>query len=133
MTFSGSSFRALPQACSELDFSSGMESWMRAVFACDQYVDEQAPWTLRKTDPQRMRAVLLTLFVAVRDLAIAIRPVVPSSADHLLDQMGIPAGERSYADLHDETWYKRLVAGGFTLAQPVGVFPRLELPAEDAA
>ncbi|MFM2274073.1 MAG: hypothetical protein RL702_3138 [Pseudomonadota bacterium] len=123
----------LPQAFSELDFSSGMESWMRAVFACNQYVDEQAPWTLRKTDPQRMRAVLLTLFVAVRDLAIAIRPVVPSSADRLLDQMGIPAGERSYADLHDETWYKRLVAGGFTLAQPVGVFPRLELPAEDAA
>ena len=133
--------RQIDQACSgdlikafnELDFSSGMESWMRAVFACNQFVDEQAPWTLRKTDPDRMRAVLLTLFVAVRNLAIAIRPVVPSSADRLLDQMGIPAGERSYADLHDQTWYQRLVASGFTLAQPVGVFPRLELPAEDAA
>ena len=106
---------------------------MRAVFACNQYVDEQAPWTLRKTDPQRMRAVLLTLFVAVRNLGIAIRPVVPGSADRLLDQMGIPATERSYADLRDQTWYQRLVASGFTLAQPVGVFPRLELPTEDAA
>lgn len=123
----------LPGAFNELDFSGGIESWMRAVFACNQYVDEQAPWTLRKTDPDRMRAVLLTLFVAVRNLAIAIRPVVPTSADRLLDQMGIPAGERSYADLHDQTWYQRLVASGFTLAQPVGVFPRLELPAEDAA
>ena len=123
----------LPQAFGNLDFSTGMESWMRAVFACNQYVDEQAPWTLRKTDPDRMRAVLLTLFAAVRDLAIAIRPVVPASADRLLDQMGIPAGERSYADLHDQTWYQRLVASDFTLAQPVGVFPRLEIPAEDAA
>ena len=123
----------LPQAFAEFDFSGGIESWMRAVFACNQYVDEQAPWTLRKTDPHRMRAVLLTLFVAARNLAIAIRPVVPASADRLLDQMGIPAAERSYADLRDHSWYQRLAASGFTLTQPVGVFPRLELPAEDAA
>src|SRR3546814_2640783 len=57
--------------------------------ACNQYVDAMAPWALRKTDPERMRAVLMTLFRAVRTLAIAIRPVVPAAADKLLDQMGI--------------------------------------------
>jgi methionyl-tRNA synthetase len=80
-----------------------------------------------------MRVVLLTLFEAVRDLAIAIRPVVPGSADRLLDQMGIPARERDYAALADAGWYERLVASGFRLPQPVGVFPRLELPTEDTA
>ncbi len=123
----------LPRAFETLDFSVGIEAWMRAVFACNQYVDEQAPWTLRKTDPERMRAVLLTLFMAVRDLAIAIRPVVPSSADRLLDQLGAPAGERDFAALNDSEWYQRLVAGGFRLEQPVGVFPRLDWPAEVAA
>jgi methionyl-tRNA synthetase len=67
---------------------------MRAVFACNQYVDEQAPWGLKKTDPDRMTAVLMTLFIVVRDLAIAIRPVVPTAADNLLDQMGIREDER---------------------------------------
>ncbi|MCK9542685.1 MAG: methionine--tRNA ligase [Novosphingobium sp.] len=123
----------LPRAFGDLDFSNGMESWMRAVFACNQYVDEQAPWTLRKTDPERMQAVLLTLFMAVRDLAIAIHPVVPDSADKLLDQMGIPDGERDFAALADMGWFGRLVDAGFTVGQPVGVFPRLELPAEEAA
>ena len=123
----------LPRAFEALDFSNGIDAWMRAVFACNQYVDEQAPWTLRKTDPERMRVVLLTLFMAVRDLAIAIRPVVPDSADRLLDQMGIPADARDFAALADPEWYQRLVASGFALAQPVGVFPRLELPAEDSA
>ncbi|GGD92491.1 methionine--tRNA ligase [Tsuneonella deserti] len=123
----------LPRAFEALDFSVGIEAWMRAVFACNQYVDEQAPWTLRKTDPERMRAVLLTLFMAVRDLAIAIRPVVPSAADRLLEQMGVPAGERDAAALQDSGWFSRLATSGFRLAQPVGVFPRLELPAEDAA
>ena len=125
--------RDLTAAFERLDFSVGIEAWMRAVFACNQYVDEQAPWTLRKSDPERMRVVLLTLFGAVRNLAIAIRPVVPGSADRLLDQMGIPADERDYAALADAGWYDRLVASGFRLSQPVGVFPRLELPAEDTA
>ena len=122
----------LPAAFDALDFSNGIDAWMRAVFACNQYVDEQAPWTLRKTDPERMKVVLLTLFTVVRDLAIAIRAVVPASADKLLDQLGIPADERGYANLADGEWYQRLVATGFKVSQPVGVFPRLELPAEVA-
>lgn len=106
---------------------------MKAVFACNQYVDEQAPWALRKSDPERMRVVLMTLFSVVRSLAIAIRPVVPNSADRLLDQMGIPAQNRDLAALAASDWLQALVNSNFVLEQPVGVFPRLELPAEEAA
>ena len=113
-----------------LAFSDGLEAWMRAVFACNQYVDEQAPWALRKTDPDRMRAVLMTLFRAVRSLAIAIRPIAPSSVDRLLDQMGFPADERHYAALDDTGWFDALCASGHRIEKPQGVFPRLEL-AED--
>ena len=113
-----------------LSFSEGLDAWMRAVFACNQYVDEQAPWTLRKTDPDRMQAVLMVLFKAVRTLAIALRPVVPASIDKLLDQMGIPGDARDFAALDDGCWFAELIASGFVLAQPAGVFPRLEMPAE---
>lgn len=123
----------LPREFEALNFSEGLAEWMRAVFACNQYVDEQAPWALRKTDPARMTAVLMTLFRCVRTLAIAVRPVVPGSADRLLDQMGIPPGERDFAALEDADWFARLVESGFTLEQPVGVFPRLELPVEAPA
>lgn len=115
----------------EMDFSAGLDGWMRAVFACNAYVDEQAPWTLRKTDPERMEAVLMVLFRAVRDLALAVRPVVPAAIDALLDQMGVDAA-RDFAALDTKGWFAELAATGFTLSQPVGVFPRLELPAEDA-
>ncbi|AXB76674.1 methionine--tRNA ligase [Novosphingobium sp. P6W] len=118
----------LRSAFDALDFSNGLDAWMRAVFACNQYVDEQAPWTLRKTDPARMEAVLMTLFRAVRDLAIAVRPVVPASIDALLDQMGIAAEARDYAALADKGWFAALVATGYKVDKPVGVFPRLEMP-----
>ncbi|MFN6933800.1 MAG: methionine--tRNA ligase, partial [Tsuneonella sp.] len=111
-----------------LSFSEGIEAWMRAVFACNAYVDEQAPWALRKTDPERMAAVLMTLVRQVRDLAIAIRPVVPSSIDRLLDQMGIGGDARDFAALQDPDWLNSL--GDFRLSQPVGIFPRLEITEE---
>ena len=125
--------REFPAAFAKLDLSGAIEAWMKAVFACNQYVDEQAPWALRKSDPERMRVVLMTLFSVVRSLAIAIRPVVPNSADRLLDQMGIPAQNRDFAALAASDWLQALVNSNFVLEQPVGVFPRLELPAEEAA
>lgn len=118
----------LPKEFANLNFSLGLENWMRAVFACNAYVDEQAPWALRKSDPDRMVVVLMTLFVCVRDLAIALRPVCPDAADALLDQMGIAAEARDFGALSDANWFAELVESGFTLEKPVGVFPRLEAP-----
>jgi methionyl-tRNA synthetase len=121
----------LPRAFEQLAFSMGIEDWLRAVYACNQYVDEQAPWELKKTDPERMAAVLTTLFRQIRTLAIAIQPVVPEKAAALLDQLGIPESERTYAALGDAEWFARLVATDFTVAPPTPLFPRLELPAEE--
>jgi len=104
------------EACAELErefdrfsFSTGLEAWMTAVFACNQYVDTMAPWALKKTDPERMAQVLGTLVVAVRKLALAAQPVIPASADRLIAL--INSGE-----------------GGQPIAQPTPIFPRLELP-----
>ncbi len=115
----------------QLNFTQALDVWMRAVFGCNQYVDAMAPWALKKTDPERMKEVLGVLFKAIHDLAIAIRPIVPASADTLLDQMGIPTSERGFAALCDGAWYDRLRSSDFRLAHPVGVFPRLELPVEE--
>ncbi len=112
----------------QLAFSDGLEAWMKGVFACNQYVDDQAPWGLKKTDPERMKAVLLNLFKQVRALAIAVRPVVPASADRLLDQLDVPMEERDYAALKDAEWFSRRVNSGIALDKPEGVFPRLDMP-----
>ena len=120
----------LPDHFERLELSQGIEAWLRAVFACNQYIDAQAPWTLRKTDPERMEAVLGTLYRCIADLAVAIQPVVPDAAGRLLDQMGVPEAERSYAALADGERYDRLAASGFVLGAPSPIVPRLELPAE---
>jgi len=120
----------LPGAFQELALSHGIEAWLRAVFACNQYIDAQEPWKLRKSDPERMNAVLATLYRAIADLAVAIQPIVPGSAARLLDQMGIPETERTFATLRDSGRYERLASSGFRLAAPTPIFPRLDATQE---
>jgi methionyl-tRNA synthetase len=124
----GREFRA---AFDTLALNQGLEAWMRAVFACNQYIDVQAPWALRKTDPERMHAVLGTLVRAIRDLAILVLPVIPESAGKILDQLGQDG--RDHAALDHKGWYEDAVASGFRLDPPTGVFPRLVLAEEATA
>ncbi|TPG42970.1 methionine--tRNA ligase [Sphingomonas koreensis] len=124
----GREFRSL---FDKLALSQAVEAWIRGVFACNQYIDVQAPWALRKTDPDRMHAVLGTLVRAIRDLAITIYPVIPASADKVLDQLGVAA--RDHAALDDDRWYQMLAESDFRLAPPSPVFPRLEAPAAEPA
>jgi methionyl-tRNA synthetase len=121
---------ALKAGFTDLLLSQGIEAWMRGVFACNQYIDVQAPWALRKTDPARMHAVLGTLVRAIRMLAIAILPVVPGGAARVLDQIG--ADERDHAAVDDDGWYARKAGEGFRIVAPTPAFPRLELPVEAA-
>lgn len=122
----------IPQAYADLALSQATEAWVQAVFACNAYIDEQAPWKLKKTDPERMETVLATLYIAIAMLAVAIRPVIPTSADTLLDAMGIAPELRSYDGIVSH-WYSPLAESDFKIAQPTPLFPRLELPEEEPA
>jgi methionyl-tRNA synthetase len=128
----GAAEKVMPAAYADLALSKACEAWIQAVFACNAYIDDQAPWVLRKTDPQRMETVLATLYICIAVLAVAIRPVIPASADRLLDSMGLAPEIRSFAGILSH-WYSPLAESDFRLAQPTPLFPRLELDAEEGA
>jgi len=118
----------LPEAFEKLAFAAGLEAWMQAVFACNAYIDEQAPWALRKTDPVRMERVLATLCACIRDLAVAVSPVTPTASARILDALCVAAGERDFAALASDP-----AEGEIRVDSPSPVFPRLELPEKATA
>jgi methionyl-tRNA synthetase len=128
----GAASQIMPAAYEELALSRACEAWIHAVFACNAYIDEQAPWALRKTDPKRMETVLATLYICIAVLAVAIRPVIPGSADRLLDSMGVDPALRTFEGIMSH-WYSPLAESEFRLAPPTPLFPRLELEEEEAA
>lgn len=107
-----------------------IHQWLNAVWAVvaegDRYFAGEAPWALAKTDPARQKTVLYVTAEVVRQIAILALPVMPLSANKLLDNLGVPPSERNFAALGGA---KRL-APGTALPAPVGVFPRYVEPKE---
>ena len=114
----------------ELRIDRALDGWMMAVQACNRYMDAQAPWALKKSDPKRMNEVLATLAICIRHLAITIQPVIPEAAGKLLDQLGLSKVERDYVSIQTSSWYRRIAESDHVIA-PTPLFPRLELPADN--
>ena len=99
-------------------FNVALETIWRVVAEANRYVDEQAPWALRRTDPARMGTVLYVLAEILRHLGIVTQPFVPAAAASLLDQLAVPPEARAFADLAARLPPRR------PLPAPHGIFPR---------
>ena len=107
-----------------------IHQWLNTVWAvvaeANRYFAGEAPWALAKTDPVRQKTVLYVTAEVVRQIAILAQPVMPEASGKLLDSLGIPESERSFAALGDG----KRIAPGTSLPAPVGVFPRYVEPKE---
>jgi len=88
----------------------------------NRYVDAQAPWALRKQDPERMKTVLYVLADTVRQLGILVQPVMPDAGAAILDQLDVATEARQFSSLGEGG---RLVPGT-PVAKPKPVFPRYQ-------
>jgi methionyl-tRNA synthetase len=94
----------------------------------NSYFQEQAPWATAKTDPKRQGTILYVTAEVLRQVAILAQPYMPSSAANMLDQLAIPAEQRSFSELKPD----RRIKPGVTLPPPKPLFPRYVEPEEKA-
>ncbi|MEO6610014.1 MAG: methionine--tRNA ligase [Aestuariivirga sp.] len=107
--------------------SKAMDVIWKVVAEANRYFAGEAPWALKKTDPERMATVLYVTAEVLRMVGILVQPYMPDSAAKLLDVLAVPAGERRFADIG-----KRLVSGT-ELPAPQPIFPRFVEEAEAKA
>ena len=103
-------------------FHKALEATWEVIGAANRYVDEQAPWALRKSNPARMGTVLYVTAETLRRLAILSQPVMPGAMGRMLDQLGVAPEARDFAALDTA------LAAGAALPKPEGVFPRFVEP-----
>ncbi len=114
----------------ELDaqaISKSLDVFQSLISAANQYVDTGAPWTLRKTDPDRMETVLYVLLEVIRHLALASQPFMPESAAKILYILNVPESKRDFS----HAGAAHALVSGNALNPAVPVFPRFV--EEDAA
>lgn len=101
-------------------FHKALDQIWSVIAQADRYVDEQAPWALKKTNVLRMETVLYVLAETLRHLGILLQPFTPQAAGYLLDQLSVPADARAFAQLTEAHALKT----GTPLPAPQGLFPR---------
>jgi len=101
-------------------FHEALEAVWVIIRMANKYVDDQAPWGLKKTDPARMASVLYVLAETIRHIAILLQPFMPESTAKMLDQLAIPENVRDFASVCPDHALKP----GTSLPKPEGVFPR---------
>ncbi|MEG3151694.1 methionine--tRNA ligase [Sphingomonas sp. ZT3P38] len=109
------------EAMRDLAIHNALEAIWSAARDANQYFADAAPWSVRKTDPERADTILHLTIEAIRRIAIMARWAIPDGADRLLDLLGQDTAARSFAALAEP------VVAGTVLPPPTGVFPRLEL------
>jgi len=99
-----------------------LEDLWKLVGEANSYFSGQEPWVLKKTDPERMNAVLYSTAEAVRRLAILAQPVMPDSMNRMLDLLAVPKDQRMFDHIGGDFMLKP----GTRLPPPVAIFPRIQ-------
>jgi methionyl-tRNA synthetase len=115
------------KAMSDQTIQKYVDTLILMIVDANKYIDEMAPWVLRKTDTARMATVLYVLMEVLRFTAILYQPVIPDSAGRILDALSVPKDERTFMHLDDVFRIKE----GSHISKPEPIFPRIELPMEE--
>lgn len=97
------------------------EEVVKLANAANEYMDYNAPWSIRNTDEKRMNTVLYTLIEMIRVIAILLKPIVPTSSDKILDILEISQEKRMFDMLNAEN----AIASDSKLREPSIIFPRI--------
>ncbi len=92
----------------------------QVISNANRYVDNEAPWALKKTDVARMETVLYTLMEVIRHLGLYLQPFMPGSAVKILDLLSVDPGERTFSHIGKQ--YR--LRGKTSILEPTPIFPR---------
>ncbi|CAN1564123.1 MetG Methionyl-tRNA synthetase [Rhabdaerophilaceae bacterium] len=111
-------------AMADFQIHTMLNAIWRVVAETNRYFAAQAPWALKKTDPQRMDTVLYVTAEILRVIGLMVQPVMPDSAGKLLDLLAVPVNARDFAQAVEA----HALVSGTQLPEPKGIFPRYVEP-----
>ncbi|MEK7553040.1 MAG: methionine--tRNA ligase [Patescibacteria group bacterium] len=84
-----SAFSHLTTPLAGYQFSQAMDEIWRQIGLHDAYIQKTQPFNLIKTDPTTARADIAKLVQGLADLAVALKPFMPATAEKIIDGIKI--------------------------------------------
>lgn len=83
--------KALNYEAGDLNYHLALEALWELIGATDKYIDQSAPWTLKKNNEEaRLAQVLHNIFNAIRIVGLWLQPFLPETATKLYEQIQLP-------------------------------------------
>lgn len=108
-------------------FQEGLTQVWALIGRANKYIDESSPWALAKDEAKNaeLQTVLYHLYEILRIVAIMLSPVMPETAELILEELGLWQVKYTINDLKYGKTKEALVT-----AKPIVLFKRLDLEAE---
>ena len=97
-----------------------IKSVMELLSNTNAYVDSQAPWSLKKTNHERMNVVLFIILNIIIKCSIMLIPIIPSSTSKVLSCFNIQKKLIGFQNFEDLVDYE------ITVNKPKPIFPRID-------
>lgn len=117
---------AMEREIPQLAFHKGLIALWECLNAANKYIDQEAPWNLAKTPDlnPKLQTVMRTLLEVNRIAAVLISPFMPSTAEKMLERLGIPKKALDLTIATDARWGS--LEAGTTVSKGESLFPRID-------
>lgn len=99
--------------------AEAVDAVMNLAKRCNKYIDETTPWSLAKDENERPRleTVLYNLLECIRLLGVLLKPIIPSSAAAIAEQLGTDCAEETFGAVRE-----------FNVGEAKPLFARVDIP-----
>ncbi len=127
-TLAAEVFQKYEKHMEHFQFSAALNEVYRLLDRANKYIDETMPWVLAKSEETKPRllTVMKNLCECIRISAILITPMMPQSAEKILDLLNVPAAARTW----DASCYCADENAVWKTATGAPLFPRIDMEKE---
>ena len=90
----------LNQLIDEQDLNIYIKKVIEYSFDSNKYFNDSEPWSLKKTDENRMNSVLYSIVEQIKNISILLLPIIPNSANKILDVINVSKDQRVISDIN---------------------------------
>ena len=90
----------LNQLIDEQDLNIYIKKVIEYSFDSNKYFNDSEPWSLKKTDENRMNSVLYSIVEQIKNISILLLPIIPNSANKILDVINVSKEQRVISDIN---------------------------------
>ena len=96
--------KKLPELISDID-NQDLNDYIKKVvafsFEANKYFNDLQPWSLKKTNINRMNTILFTIVSQIKNISILLSPIIPISSDKILDIMNLKNNEKNISSINN--------------------------------